>query len=64
MVPKHPHMQFFTIGTFGLIIIQFYKDKWLSDTSQRKRNPNAMKHLGFSGVEGYSLLSKKQFLCI
>lgn len=45
-------MQIFTIGTFGIIIIQFYKNHWLCDISQRKQNPNVMKHFRFSELWG------------
>lgn len=45
-------MQLFTIGTFGVIIKKFYKNNWLCDISQRKRNLNEMKHLRFSELWG------------
>lgn len=39
VAPYHLYMQIFTIGTFGMLIIQFYKNDWLCDTSQRKKIP-------------------------
>lgn len=61
VAPYHLYMQIFTIGTFGMLIIQFYKNDWLCDTSQRKKIPMKWNTLGFLGWRDSVYYLKRDF---